>query len=78
MRAGGTVTAGNASGVNDGAVALILASADAAEKYGLTPLVSGSRHGDRRCSAAGHGHGPGSGHRKAHGTARAEDFAISI
>ncbi|GLI20869.1 MULTISPECIES: 3-oxoadipyl-CoA thiolase [Hyphomicrobiales] len=34
---GGTVTAGNASGVNDGAGALILASAAAARKYGLTP-----------------------------------------
>ncbi|MCS4245555.1 3-oxoadipyl-CoA thiolase [Rhizobium sp. BIGb0125] len=34
---GGTVTAGNASGVNDGAAALILASEQAAKKYGLTP-----------------------------------------
>ncbi|GLZ86899.1 beta-ketoadipyl-CoA thiolase [Metapseudomonas resinovorans] len=34
---GKTVTAGNASGVNDGAVALILASADAVKKHGLTP-----------------------------------------
>src|ERR1700688_3593434 len=33
----GTVTAGNASGVNDGACAVLLASAEAAEKYGLTP-----------------------------------------
>ncbi len=32
-----TVTAGNASGVNDGAAALILASAEAVKKYGLTP-----------------------------------------
>ncbi|MBC9249403.1 3-oxoadipyl-CoA thiolase [Pseudomonas alcaligenes] len=32
-----TVTAGNASGVNDGAVALILASAEAVRKHGLTP-----------------------------------------
>ncbi len=32
-----TVTAGNASGVNDGAVALLLASADAVKKHGLTP-----------------------------------------
>lgn len=32
-----TVTAGNASGVNDGAVALILASAAAVQKHGLTP-----------------------------------------
>jgi len=34
---GGTVTAGNASGVNDGAAGLILASEEAARKYGLTP-----------------------------------------
>ncbi|MHB0820549.1 3-oxoadipyl-CoA thiolase [Stutzerimonas stutzeri] len=32
-----TVTAGNASGVNDGAAAMILASAEAVQKYGLTP-----------------------------------------
>jgi acetyl-CoA C-acetyltransferase len=32
----GSVTAGNASGVNDGACAVLLASAEAAEKYGLT------------------------------------------
>ena len=34
---GKTVTAGNASGVNDGAAALILASAEAVKKHGLTP-----------------------------------------
>ena len=34
---GGTVTAGNASGVNDGAAALILASESAARRHGLTP-----------------------------------------
>lgn len=33
----GTVTAGNASGVNDGAAAVILASEEAVKKYGLTP-----------------------------------------
>ncbi|WP_300033146.1 acetyl-CoA C-acyltransferase family protein [uncultured Roseobacter sp.] len=33
----GTVTAGNASGINDGAAALVLATADAAEKAGLKP-----------------------------------------
>jgi len=33
----GTVTAGNASGVNDGACALLIASAEAAKKYNLTP-----------------------------------------
>jgi len=37
FREGGTVTAGNASGVNDGAAAVIVASAAAVEKYGLTP-----------------------------------------
>jgi 3-oxoadipyl-CoA thiolase len=37
VREGGTVTAGNASGVNDGAVALIVASGDAVKRHGLTP-----------------------------------------
>ncbi|RDE08711.1 3-oxoadipyl-CoA thiolase [Pelagibacterium lacus] len=36
---GGTVTAGNASGVNDGAAALIVASEAAVRQYGLTPLA---------------------------------------
>ena len=35
VRAGGTVTAGNASSINDGAAALLLASGAAVEKYGL-------------------------------------------
>ncbi|KRD49325.1 3-oxoadipyl-CoA thiolase [Ensifer sp. ENS10] len=39
FRANGTVTAGNASGVNDGAAALILASGQAVERYGLKPLA---------------------------------------
>ncbi len=39
FRKGGSVTAGNASGVNDGAAALILASAAAAQTYGLTPIA---------------------------------------
>lgn len=34
---GGSVTAGNASGLNDGAAALIIASAEAVERYGLRP-----------------------------------------
>ena len=37
FREGGTVTAGNASGLNDGACALLLASEDAARRHGLTP-----------------------------------------
>jgi acetyl-CoA acyltransferase len=39
FRQGGTVTAGNASGVNDGAAALIIASEAAAKKHGLVPLA---------------------------------------
>ncbi|WP_159588545.1 3-oxoadipyl-CoA thiolase [Chelativorans xinjiangense] len=39
FREGGTVTAGNASGVNDGAAALIIASEAAARKHGLTPIA---------------------------------------
>jgi 3-oxoadipyl-CoA thiolase len=37
VRSPGTLTAGNASGVNDGAAALIMASEDAAKRHGLTP-----------------------------------------
>lgn len=37
VRPGGTVTAGNASGVNDGAVALLIASETAVKTHGLTP-----------------------------------------
>ncbi|MAM70473.1 MAG: 3-oxoadipyl-CoA thiolase [Gammaproteobacteria bacterium] len=37
VREGGTVTAGNASGINDGAAAMIIASEAAVKKYGLTP-----------------------------------------
>jgi 3-oxoadipyl-CoA thiolase len=39
VRQDGTVTAGNASGVNDGAAALILASGTAAKRNGLTPVA---------------------------------------
>ncbi|HUK49162.1 MAG TPA: 3-oxoadipyl-CoA thiolase [Terriglobales bacterium] len=39
VKANGTVTAGNASGVNDGACALLLASESAVAQYGLTPIA---------------------------------------
>jgi acetyl-CoA acyltransferase len=39
FRQGGSVTAGNASGVNDGAAALIVASEAAAARNGLTPIA---------------------------------------
>ncbi len=37
VKPGGTITAGNASGINDGACALLLASESAVKKHGLTP-----------------------------------------
>jgi 3-oxoadipyl-CoA thiolase len=40
FREGGTVTAGNSSGINDGAAALLLASAARAEDLGLTPMAT--------------------------------------
>jgi acetyl-CoA acetyltransferase family protein len=39
FRKGGTVTAGNASSLNDGAAAVLLASAAAVERHGLTPVA---------------------------------------
>ena len=53
----GSVTAGNASGINDGAAALVLASADAAEKAGLKPKarVLGYAHAGVRPEVMGIG-----------------------
>jgi acetyl-CoA C-acetyltransferase len=42
---GGSVTAGNASGINDGAACLVVASCEKAEKLGLKPLASVVSHG---------------------------------
>ena len=39
FRAGGSVTAGNAAGINDGACAMILASGAAVRRYGLVPIA---------------------------------------
>ena len=39
VKENGTVTAGNASGLNDGAAAMIIASGDAVKNYGLKPLA---------------------------------------
>ena len=39
FRDGGTVTAGNSSGVNDGAAALVLASGEGAKRHGLEPIA---------------------------------------
>ena len=56
FRPDGTVTAGNASGINDGAAALVVASEEKARELGVEPLGAfvGSR--GRRRRPAGHGH----------------------
>ena len=47
FRKGGTVTAGNAAGVNDGAAAVVLMPIDVARKRGLTPLAVVCSYADR-------------------------------
>lgn len=54
----GTVTAGNASGVNDGAAALIVAGADAVQQKGLTPLARIVSYGWHGCDPSIMGIGP--------------------
>ena len=55
VRADGSVTAGNASGINDGACALLIASLDAAQQHGLKPLarIVGMATRDGRGARAG-------------------------
>ncbi|MDR0284477.1 MAG: acetyl-CoA C-acetyltransferase [Propionibacteriaceae bacterium] len=54
----GRVTAGNASGINDGAAALVVASGDAVAKYGLTPLAKLIGYGQAGVDPAIMGVGP--------------------
>jgi acetyl-CoA C-acetyltransferase len=54
----GTVTAGNASGINDGAAALVLMTADEAAKRGLTPLARIASFATRGVDPAIMGSGP--------------------
>ena len=54
----GTVTAGNASGINDGAAAVILASEDAVKRFGLTPLARIVGFGIASVDPAIMGYGP--------------------
>ena len=58
----GTVTAGNASGINDAAAAVVLASESFVSRSGLTPAGQAGRLRARRGRAADHGHGPGPRH----------------
>jgi len=54
----GTVTAGNASGINDGASMTLIASEDAVKKYNLTPLVEIVSYGQMGIDPAIMGLGP--------------------
>ena len=78
FREGGSVTAGNASGVNDGAAALILASAEAAKKYGLTPIarVLGGAAAGVPPRIMGFGPAPASKKLMARLGLKQEDFAV--
>ncbi|MDF7775371.1 beta-ketothiolase BktB [Sphingomonas sp. AOB5] len=58
FRKDGTVTAGNASGINDGAAALVLATADAVERHGLTPMAKIVAYGHAGVDPAYMGMGP--------------------
>lgn len=62
---GGMVTAGNASGVNDGAAAIILASADAVKNYGLKPMARLTGWGQSGVDPAIMGIGPAPAARRA-------------
>ena len=70
FRKDGTVTAGNASGVNDGSAALIVASEEAVRKFGLEAHRPRARRRRCRRRAAHHGHRAGSGHEEALRAAR--------
>lgn len=65
FKPGGTVTAGNSSGLNDGAAVLLVASEHAVEKYGLKPLVEIISVGQGGCDPAYMGFGPVSASTKA-------------
>jgi acetyl-CoA C-acetyltransferase len=54
----GTVTAGNASGINDGAAAVIVASARKAQALGLTPMATVAAYGNAGVDPAYMGTGP--------------------
>ncbi len=70
VRPDGSVTAGNASGVNDGACALLLANAQARRPVWPAPPRARRRHGDRRRRAARDGHRPRAGHAETAAPAR--------
>ncbi|APZ52458.1 3-oxoadipyl-CoA thiolase [Salipiger abyssi] len=78
VKADGTVTAGNSSGVNDGAAALVLASKAAAEQHGLRPIarVLGGATAGVAPRIMGFGPAPASKKLMARLGLKQEDFAV--
>ncbi|SDO06184.1 acetyl-CoA C-acetyltransferase [Lutimaribacter pacificus] len=78
VKADGTVTAGNASGVNDGAAALIIATKEAAEKHGLKPIarILGGATAGVAPRIMGFGPAPASKKLMERLNLRQEDFAV--
>jgi 3-oxoadipyl-CoA thiolase len=78
VKADGSITAGNSSGVNDGAAALILASKEAAEKHGLKPIakVLGGAAAGVAPRIMGFGPAPASKKLMARLGLKQEDFAV--
>lgn len=74
----GSVTAGNASGINDGAAAVVLATADAAEARGLTPRarILGYAHAGVRPEVMGIGPIPAVENLLARTGLKADDFDV--
>ena len=70
FRPDGTVTAGNASGINDGAAAVVVMSRDRAEALGKKPLAAHPRLRLGGSRAPDHGHGPGARHPQGAGEGR--------
>ncbi len=71
-KSGGTVTAGNSSGINDGAAALVLASAEGLKRLGRPAAGARRRLGRGRRRAEAHGAGAHPGHAEAAGPGRSE------
>ncbi|WP_250160309.1 acetyl-CoA C-acetyltransferase, partial [Clostridiisalibacter paucivorans] len=65
FKKGGTVTAGNASGINDGAAALIVMSKEKADELGIKPLATIKGYGSAALDPAIMGYGPVPATRKA-------------
>ena len=58
FKKGGTVTAGNASGINDGAAAFVVMSAEKAKELGITPLAKIVSYGQKGLEPSIMGYGP--------------------